>query len=76
MANTFTVKWINRLDQLRETSLDLLITHDQGIIPDYRVTKSWQIDPNLVDSTFLSNETQNEIDKLVTNWNTQNTVEN
>lgn len=70
MADTFTVTWMNRLDQFGSSSLTLLVVHDQGVIPDYRVEKSYQAeDPADIDSAFLEARAQEEILIIVDSWN-------
>ena len=74
--NTFTVQWINRLDQFNSTTFDLIITHDQSIIPRQRIGKKYKIVDNYeeINPLFLETRAQEEIDRIVTDWNTENPV--
>lgn len=74
--NTFTVQWINRLDQFNSTTFDLIITHDQSIIPSQRIGKKYKIVDNYeeINPLFLETRAQEEIDRIVTDWNTENPV--
>ena len=69
MADTFTCQWINRLDQFGSADIDLLITHDQGVMPDKRISKNYQGDP---DAVFLESEAVEEVAKYIVEWNEAN----
>ena len=69
--NTFTCTILNRLDQLGQVDFEVVIKHDQEIIPEYRVWKNYQIDPDLIDEDFVDNLLESEVQLLVDNWNNQ-----
>lgn len=72
MADSFTVTWFNRLDQLGYCDLTLTIDHDQKIIPPYRVIKTYETeDPAAIDEPFLATRAQEEIAFLVDQWNSE-----
>lgn len=75
MPDTFTCTWINRLDQYGFTSMDIIINHDQEVIPSARFSRNWKIDPELVDSAFLEADAITLVDKVVEDWNLLNTEE-
>ena len=75
MPESFTVEWINRIDQLGYTDMDLLIVHDQGVIPPYRVSKNYSGDYDNVNEALLQETAIEEIANLVANWNNENEPE-
>ena len=72
--NTFTALWINRLDQFGSTDMDLIITHDQGEIPEQRISKSFKMAANLIDTEFLSTIAEDEVERIVAEWEAVNGV--
>ena len=72
MADTFTCHWINRLDQFGFTNMDIIVDHDQGVIPSARFSRNWHIDPELVDSDFLEAEALLIVDQVIADWNAIN----
>lgn len=71
---SFTVEWFNRLDQLGDTDMTLTITHDDGVIPQQRIEKSFRMDPNLVDDVFLQGIAEDEIERIIAEWEAVNGV--
>lgn len=68
--NTFTCQWLNRLDQFDRTDIDLIIVHDQGVIPQRRVSKNFET--ALINSAFLEDWATTEVGLMVDEWNEAN----
>ena len=69
MADTYTATWMNRLDQFGTTSLTLLVTHDQGVIPEQRIEKNYHSFPTPPDSSYLEDRAIEEVERIVAEWN-------
>lgn len=74
MIDTFTCHWLNRLDQFGTTNIVLKVVHDQGTIPDQRLSKKFMCDSDYlsIDDTFLAAAALKEVDQIVTDWNIAN----
>ena len=70
MADTFVCHWLNRLDQFGTTSITLVVTHDQGVIPEQRIEKNYHSFPTPPDSSFLEDRAVEEVERIVAEWNT------
>lgn len=71
--NEFTCRWINRLDQFGSVSIDLIVAHDQGIIPSRRISKNYHMAAADVDVNFLQAVAEITIDEMVWDWNLEQT---
>lgn len=66
----FVCTWLNRLDQFDSVSIDLIVDDQSGVIPQQRVSKNYAVPYDQVDDVFLAEEAANEVDRIVTEWNT------
>lgn len=73
--NNFTALWQNRLDQLGVTTLDLVITHEESIIPQRWIHKSYRMAPEAVDENFLQAEAEKAVAQVVDEWNAEQAAE-
>lgn len=74
MPDTFTCQWINRLDQLGATTMEVIITHDQEIIPQSRIGRKWRIAPEVIDQDFLAAESELLVNQVVDTWNAEQEI--
>lgn len=74
MDNTFTVVFQNQLQQYDFIDIDMVISHDQNVIPQKRISKNYDVRENklVVDEDFLQAEAEKEIQIMVDEWNELN----
>ena len=66
MPETFTCHWLNRLDQFDSTDIELVVTHDQGIIPERRQWMNY-CGISLTES-FLGEESKRVVDQMISEY--------
>jgi hypothetical protein len=65
-SRTFTCRWINRLDQFGTTNIDLLVTHDDGLIPEQRISKKYRTENyDSLDADFFATQARIEVDRIM-----------
>ena len=72
----FTATWIDRLDQHGFTDITVIITNTDGPIPEQRISKNYNMNPDFIDSAFLQEETSKEIARIIDEWNQLNDPNN
>lgn len=70
--DTFTVEWMNRLDQFDKVEITAIVTHDQGVIAPQRFSLSYDI---IIDQQDMEAESQRLIDAVVADWEASQVVE-
>lgn len=71
--DSFTVQWINRLEQFGAVEMDMIITHDQGEIDEQRINKRFKtLTPEAIDANFLAEVAEDEIERIVKEYEAQN----